>query len=149
MTDGNDLTVGAVTGATFNLALNAGTGDGSEIAGTSVSNAGTLTLTQADTATFSGTVSATTMTLTDTNDALTFQENVTATTLNTAALAYSVICRGQQPGHERRHLQQHRRRDAGQRWRRVPLQRRADEHGQHHNRQRDREPVATPSSSGR
>ena len=43
---------------------------------------------------FSGAVSTATITLTDTNDTLTFQGNVTATTLNTAAQGYAVVFEG-------------------------------------------------------
>ena len=139
VTDGNDITLGAVTGAAFNLELNAGNGDGSDISGTSVSNAGTLTITQADSVNFSGAVNAATITLTDTNDTLTFQGNVTATTLNTAAQGYAVVFEGasnqvtnavtfSNTGGV----------TLGNGGDEFLFDRRADKHGQHHNPQRQR-----------
>jgi hypothetical protein len=91
---GNDITLGAVTGGGFDLTLNAGNGAGSDISGTSVSGVGTLTITQSDSTTFTGALSATTVTLNDTNNAITFQDSLTATTLNIAAQGYSVILQG-------------------------------------------------------
>ncbi|MBU3608918.1 beta strand repeat-containing protein, partial [Polynucleobacter nymphae] len=85
-----DLTIGAVTGATFDLSLATGGVAGAEINGTSVSGVGSLTITNSGGTTFSGTVGATTVTLTNTTGAITFNGAVTATTLNTAAQAYNL-----------------------------------------------------------
>src|SRR5205085_355098 len=60
----------------------------------SVGGVGTLTVTQADTTSFTGNVAATTVTLTDTNSTITFGGDLTATTLNTAAQTYSVALNG-------------------------------------------------------
>ena len=82
-------------GSTRNLTLNSGS------ATIAVSNAigggaalGTLTITQSGGTTFSGTVNADTVTLTDTTGSVTFAGNTTLATLNTASQNYNVIFTG-------------------------------------------------------
>jgi hypothetical protein len=94
---GGDITLGAVTntggGTTFSL--NAGNGAGSDISGTSVAGQDTLTITQADSVSFSGSVATgTSIVLTDTNLSITFSGAVTTPTLTTAAQSYSLALNG-------------------------------------------------------
>ena len=85
---GNTLDVGAVTSGGNALTLNGGTGG--VITASSFAGGGDLTVTNSGGTTFSGAVTATTLTLTDTADGATirFQGDVVATTLTTAAQGY-------------------------------------------------------------
>jgi hypothetical protein len=85
-----DLTIGAVTGATYGLTLATGGVTGAEISGSSISGVGTLIITNSGGTTFSGTVGATTVTLSNTTGTITFNGALTATTLNTANQAYNL-----------------------------------------------------------
>ena len=80
-----DLTIGAVTGATHSLILDTGHFAGADISGTSVANVGTLTIRDVGTATLTGTIGATTVTLTDGLTLIDLQGAITATTLNLPA----------------------------------------------------------------
>ncbi len=91
---GADVTTAAVTGNDFNLTLNAGNGVGSDINVGFLNGLGTVTITQSDNTNFNGSVIADTVTLTDTNDTITFTTNATIGTLNTAAQGYSVLFNG-------------------------------------------------------
>ena len=93
-----DLSIGAVTGATYNLTLRTGAVSGAEIAGTSTSGVGTLTITNSGGTTFSGAVSAGSLTITDSvaSTAVTFNGDLTLTTGMTvsAGNAYNVAING-------------------------------------------------------
>ncbi|MCX7031174.1 MAG: hypothetical protein NTU62_13795, partial [Spirochaetes bacterium] len=87
--------IAAVTGATFNLDLRAGTAG--TISGTSTVGVGTLTITSSNGSTFSGAVGAATLALAGSQAGaiLAFQGNVTLTTaLTTAAVGYAVSFTG-------------------------------------------------------
>ena len=98
---GGAITTGIMTGQESNtgqvssLALNAGNGSAGDVTLGDVSDVGTLTITQANKVTFSGAVQATTITLTDTNDKITFAGDIKVGTLNTAAQPYNVIFKGE------------------------------------------------------
>jgi hypothetical protein len=90
------------TGIFFNSTLNGGANAltidagiaGNIISNGAVSNLSTLTIANSLSSTFNSTVNATTMTLTDTVGAITFNDNFTSTTLNTAAQGYSAFLLG-------------------------------------------------------
>ncbi len=79
---------GATSSVTFNTTgvVSVGAAVGTDI--------GTVTVTNSGGATFSGNVTAATVTLTNTTGTVTFTGALTATTLNTAAAAYSVALNG-------------------------------------------------------
>ena len=97
-TNGEAITVGAVTGAGINLTLNAGTIgliSTGQIGTTGAGKLGTLTLTNSGGATFGGSVDAATVVLTDTAGTIAFLGNTRiATGLTTAANGYSVSFTG-------------------------------------------------------
>jgi autotransporter-associated beta strand protein len=99
-TTDNDVSFGATIardGTARNLTLNTGTGTVS-VTGNVGSGAalGIITLTQTGGTTFSGTLDAATVTLTDTADAtdITFSGSATIATLNTAAQPYNIVFNG-------------------------------------------------------
>ncbi len=79
-TDGTtgDVSIGAVTGAGFDLTVDTGHFAGADISVTSVANVGVLTIRDAGTATFTGSVGATTVAITDATTEVAFQDVVTA-----------------------------------------------------------------------
>jgi len=85
------INVGAVTGNTHNLTLDAGFNPSAGITVASVGNVGTFTINDSGFTTISGTTSATTVTLTDTTGAVTFDGAVNINTLNTTTQPYSVV----------------------------------------------------------
>jgi hypothetical protein len=97
-TDVADLSIGAVTGATYDLTLRTGAVSGATIAGTSTSGVGTLTITNSGGTTFSGALSAATLTITDSvaSTAVTLNGNLSLTTGMTvsAGNAYNVAING-------------------------------------------------------
>ena len=99
-TTDNDVSFGATIardGTARNLTFNTGTGTVS-VTGNVGSGAalGIITLTQTGGTTFSGTLDAATVTLTDTADAtdITFSGSATIATLNTAAQPYNIVFNG-------------------------------------------------------
>ncbi|MGQ0546974.1 MAG: beta strand repeat-containing protein, partial [Betaproteobacteria bacterium] len=89
---------GTAGGGTETLSINAGTGGGVTINSVTGSTGGTnplnLTITDSGSTAVTGNASLVTLTLTDTTGAITFNGNLTATTLNTAAQGYSVVLNG-------------------------------------------------------
>lgn len=85
---GANISLQAVNSAGFDLNLNAGTGG--SVTATSVSSAGQLTVEQSVSTTFAGAVTATSISLVDTVGSVTFEDDVNATSLLTAAEGYSV-----------------------------------------------------------
>ena len=86
---GADVNLGAVTGASNNLTLNGNTTGALTVA--SVAGVDELIVAQSNATTVTGTTSVTTLTLSDTEGAVTFEGSVTAGTLTTAAQTYSVV----------------------------------------------------------
>ena len=91
--NGNTMTVGAVTGDTFNLTVDAGT---NTVDITSLTNIGTFTVTNTAATTISGSTAATTVDLSGkaAGSNVTFGGAVTITTLTTAATNYGTIFNG-------------------------------------------------------
>jgi hypothetical protein len=92
-TGGNALRLGAVTGATHDLSLDAGSTGA--ISGTSVSGVRTLTVANSGGTTFAASVGAATLTLTATTGTIAFNGGVVITTaLSTAAAGYNLTVTG-------------------------------------------------------
>ena len=92
------MNVGAVTGAGFDLTLDSGLNAAADITVASTDNVGTLTIRESGGTTFSGTVGAATITITDTADAaaVSFTDNLTVGTGMSVAAngAYNVSITG-------------------------------------------------------
>jgi len=82
-----------INGGANALTLNSGAGGAITVTG-AASNISTLTITDSASSTFTGAVQATTVALTDTTGAITFNNNLTATTLTSDANGHSVILNG-------------------------------------------------------
>ena len=88
----SDITLGAVTGAENDLTIDAG--PSGAVAITSASGIDTFTLTDSDTTSVTGILSAGTIAITDTTTSFTIGGAVTAETLTTGAAGYSVALNG-------------------------------------------------------
>ncbi|MCB9939631.1 MAG: hypothetical protein H6823_15420, partial [Planctomycetaceae bacterium] len=88
-TNGANVNLGAVRGNAHNLTIDAGTAGAVAVA--SVTGVGVLSNTQSDSTSFAGDVQATTISLTDSDGAFTFNGSLTTGTLNTAGQGYRVI----------------------------------------------------------
>ncbi len=86
----SDMNIGAITGAGNNLTLDSGPDNASDINIASVSNVGTLTIRDSGDTFFSGTTTATTVSVTDTTGAISFMGPTTLTSLVTTAQPYFV-----------------------------------------------------------
>jgi len=86
-----DITIGAVTGAGFNLTLDTGHFAGADINGTSLSGVGTLTIQDAGTTTFTSSVGATVVAVTDAVTLIDLQGPVTAGTLTVTGTATAYV----------------------------------------------------------
>ena len=91
-TGGGNISFPNVTGGGNNLILNAGTAG--NISTAAVTGVGTLTISQSANTNFSGEVTATTVNLVDTQNSITFDGRLAATTLITTSQPYGVALNG-------------------------------------------------------